>query len=141
MAKQKKDSITNSILLAKSRPIEYRYIKASNKAGLDLQNKVCDTITVRELKRASDSVYIALKAVIKSDSVVIDGLRQGQKGWVYLNSLQEKRHNRDTVIIDSLVTVAIPNEFKRGRKVGRKQGAIFGFGVSALVGTAIIVKP
>lgn len=58
--------------------------------------------------------------------------------------MYETRHTADTSIIGYLVRDSIPkvakSEFKRGRKVGRKQGAIFGFGASALLFVGSKVK-
>ncbi len=144
MVKQKVDSMDNAKLLAKIPPVEYRYIKASNKAGTDLQNKICDTITIRNLKQAADSMLVAHKAALKSDSIVKADLWKGQAGWRELNNQQKKRNTENIAIIDSLITKALPAEFKRGKRVGRKQVLIVGGVAVILVEAANVaakVKP
>lgn len=138
LTKQKVDSVTRVLALSKIPPAKKSYYYASNKAIIEIKAGICDINTTKQLLRASDSLNIVNATALKADSIRIAGLELAQIGWRNLDAMQEKRHIRDTLIIDSLITKAIPKARRKGFWNGVKVGTPIG---AALVGTAVIVKP
>lgn len=100
-------------------------------------NNPCDTDSALS---AYDSLYYATQSRSLHDSIAIDA-------WRYLDSLKQNRLDSRGIenkalnslveVVnhrnDSLRNIALPNEFKRGKRIGRLQGGI----VTAVVSTII----
>ncbi len=126
------DSVTRVIALSKLPKVQKVYYIASNKVDTDIKSGVCDTSHVKQLRRAADSLNQVNSTIIKSDSLVIEGLRDANNQWRVLNDLQEKRHEKDQAVNDSLITENSKLEKKASRRF--KLGYFLGLGTGAAAG-------